>query len=123
MRGNWTAYIDSIEPTPRRQSLGLLLPLLRPRINPFPVTYAPGMVIIASGDVALLTDICLADLPEWWELRGFCRRCRHNAPLSRRKLGQRGTRTPLVQWRRFLRCTKCNNRERNEFAARKIPRD
>ncbi|MGN6777609.1 hypothetical protein [Rhizobium sp.] len=123
MRGNWTAYIDSIEPTPRRQSLGSVLPLVKARANPYPLTFAKGMIIVAAGDVALLTDICLADLPEWWELRGLCSRCRHNAPLSRRILSRRGSRTPLVQWRRFLRCTKCNNRERNEFAARKIPRD
>ncbi|MFB2563663.1 hypothetical protein [Rhizobium sp. IMFF44] len=121
MRGNWTAYIDSIEPTPRRQSLGSVLPLVKR--SAFPLTFAKGMIIVPAGDVALLTDICLADLPVWWELRGLCSRCRHNAPISRYRLGKRGMNTPLVQWRRYLRCTSCNNRERNEFAARKIPRD
>lgn len=120
MRGNWTAYIDGIEPTPRRQSLGSLVPA---KASAFPLTFAQGMIIVPAGDVALLTDICLADLPEWWELRGICGRCRYNAPLSRYRLSRRGVRTPFVQWRRYLRCTKCNNKERNEFVARKIPRD
>ncbi|SCB18217.1 hypothetical protein [Rhizobium lusitanum] len=114
------AYIDSIEPTPRRQSLGSLVPA---KASAFPLIFARGMVVVPAGDVALLTDICLADLPEWWELRGLCSRCRHNAALSRRWLSRRDVHTPLAQWRRYLRCTKCNNKERNEFVARKIPRD
>ena len=121
MRGNWTAYIDGIEPTPRRQSLGSVLPLAK--AASFPLTFEKGMIIAPAGDVALLTDMCLADLPEWWELRGLCRRCRHNAPLSRRRVSRHGPRTPFVQLRQYLRCTKCNNKARNEFAARKIPRD
>ncbi len=114
------AYIDSIEPTPRRQSLGTLMP---PKASAFPLTFTRGMIIVPAGDVALLTYIALADLPEWWELRGLCSRCRHNAPLSRRVLSRRGLRTPFVHWRRYLRCTKCNNKERNEFVARKMTRD
>ncbi len=121
MRGNWTAYIDSIEPTPRRQSLGSLLPPAK--VASFPLTFEKGMIVVPAGDVALLTDICLADLPIWWELRGLCRRCRHNAPLSRRRMSRFGAKTSFAKLRQYLRCTKCSNRERNEFAARKIPRD
>lgn len=65
----------------------------------------------------------LQDVPQWYELGGRCSICPHAALLDRWEIARRyGRKRFIITLEPKLRCTRCGNREANDFVLVKIPR-
>ncbi|WP_313194839.1 hypothetical protein [Shinella zoogloeoides] len=68
-------------------------------------------------------SVTLQDIPEWYGIGARCSRCKHASMLDRWELAYRyGKKRVVMTLEPKLRCTRCNNREANDFVLAKLRR-
>ncbi|MDK1377392.1 hypothetical protein QN222_23215 [Sinorhizobium sp. 6-70] len=82
-----------------------------------------GIDLAPRGDTAE-SALTLETLPEWYVLAARCGKCRHQAPVDRRRIARtRGGGTSLIAIAGMLKCRRCGNAEGNELLLGRLPRD
>ena len=68
-------------------------------------------------------SVAFQDIPEWYALGARCFRCKHAGYLDRWELARRyGRDRMIITLEAKLRCTRCENRDANDFVLAKIGR-
>lgn len=95
------------------------------------IDFAPGSPLLpenySGSNVYVYSrqhSVAFRDIPEWYQLGARCSQCKHAAMLDRYELAAKyGSRRMIITLEPLLRCTKCRNREANDFVLAKMRRD